>query len=152
MIAVEQENDAGNQGQELTLGWGKAGSQQGNRGNPELMEAHDAPGALGDDDIWVVMRLRAMPIVEKLGFGKASWKTPFEALGKPDETEVSSGITKRSTDQIMESNRDGGFQETGPEESTGFEGPGGGLSNPFVGQQGVIMAERKGMGKRLEKR
>jgi hypothetical protein len=81
MVAVEQEQESRERPQALVLCRAELGTEQGDSGDGELSEAHDAPRAFDHHQGLVARGVAVMKAVEELLLRQSPWKLPFTEAG-----------------------------------------------------------------------
>lgn len=96
---------------ELLLDGGEVCAEERDRWDSDLVETHDAPWALDDDEAVGAAFSDPVEVVEHLVFGQPWRKVPFAAVSDGLWIESSSGIAEGSCLEVMESDADGLAEE-----------------------------------------
>ncbi len=116
---------------------GEVGPEECDCGDADLVEAHDAPWTLDDDE--PVSVASAMEVVEQLVLGQPWREVPLTAVSDGLWAEPSRGIAERPRLRVVESHADGLAEEARSSIESGLEAACG------VGPNRLV-AEKLGLG------
>lgn len=110
-IAVHHDDEVRRGEQELALHGGEVCAEERDRGDADLIEAHDAPRALDDDEVMGAAFSDPVEVVEHLVFGQPWREVPLASVSDGLWIESSSGIAEGPRLEVMETDADGLAEE-----------------------------------------
>ena len=109
-------------------------AEERDRWDADLVEAHDAPWALDDDEVGAAFS-DPVVVVEQLVFGQSWREVPLAAVSDVLWIESSSGIAEGSRLEVMESDADGLAEEAWASIKPGLEATRGVGLNRLVSEE-----------------
>jgi hypothetical protein len=124
-VAIEHEQQGGSQAEESALLAGSLCSEERHCGHGDLSEAHDAPGALDDDEGAGGEGTDLVEAVEDLSCGQACWELPFAEQARLLGIEASACVTEGVAVGIVEADAEAALEEAAAVILAGLEEAGG---------------------------
>ena len=147
-VAVHHEDEAGRGVQELSLYGGEMCAEECDRGDADLVQAHDAPWTLDDEE--AVGVADPVEVVEQSVFGQPWREVPLSTVSDDLWIEPSSGIAEGPRLEIVESDADCLVEEALASVEPGLEAPRGIGMNRLTPEEIGLMVQRQPAAKRDE--